>query len=490
MNCYNKHIRNATEHMKKMLCRFLFNKRNLVIVMSVESQWKRIEAEAICMEQKLWEHPELPLLEKESCEILVEWLCENGFHVTKDYLDVPNAFLAAYGKPPYITYLAEYDALKGLSNKAVPRKESNHQRAGHGCLHNQIGAVNTAAAIALKRYIQNEKTEDGVAVVGCPAEELLIGKVILLKKGAFNQSSVLLTHHVDYQTGVIARPTLGAISGEICFFGKSNHGGANRSFNALDCIENLIQTVDKLCSHEFKDISVEHIIRASGDMPNITPEKASVWYTLRHVDTNKAVNAYLKIEQFAKSIASIYNVQVKLKRITQTRGYLPNDTISDVLFDNISKLHFLDIEDEDKNFIKELVKATGCEDVFEDEKEEFVYLKNGVDRYSQDDGEASHFIPLGRVNFKMPEQIPLHSVFATAAANSMYMKKRACLMGETLYETGVSLIKDKTIIHKAKEELNRRVEKENETPFVVNIDDIQKVWQENPESFWNDTWMD
>ena len=48
--------------------------------------------------------------------------------------------------------------------------------AGHGCGHNLLGAASAVAAIAVKRFLEQENQEGTIRFYGCPEEELLSGK--------------------------------------------------------------------------------------------------------------------------------------------------------------------------------------------------------------------------------------------------------------------------------------------------------------------------
>src|SRR3972149_2558510 len=66
---------------------------------------------------------------------------KRGFRVERGVAGMPTAFVASYGQGrPVIAVLGEYDALPGLSQKAVPeRAPLEAGAAGHGCGHNLFG---------------------------------------------------------------------------------------------------------------------------------------------------------------------------------------------------------------------------------------------------------------------------------------------------------------------------------------------------------------
>ncbi|MGZ6072175.1 MAG: hypothetical protein ACXWK8_13235, partial [Myxococcaceae bacterium] len=86
--------------------------------------------------RKIWETPEIALKETKSAQALAEVLQKEGFKVTWGVGGEPTAFVATAGAgAPTIAFLAEYDALPGLSQKAgsVTRSAVVENGPGHGC---------------------------------------------------------------------------------------------------------------------------------------------------------------------------------------------------------------------------------------------------------------------------------------------------------------------------------------------------------------------
>ena len=215
------------------------------------------------------------MIEREGAQLMTEWLSGHGFMVQTNAGGLPTAFLAEYGSGgPSIGLLAEYDALPGLANEAVPHRAPLALAAGHGCAHNLIAGSNAGAAIAARYAMEELGLEGRLVVVGTPAEEIIWGKVALLAAGAFDGLDALLTSHVDYQTGALSRPCLAMCHGEFHYTGISSHSGALRRHNALETAELSVQTFERLRAHNFKDAQVTHVIRRGGLMPvshRITP---------------------------------------------------------------------------------------------------------------------------------------------------------------------------------------------------------------------------
>lgn len=436
---------------------------------------------------RLWRSPELPLMEYNSCRILEDWLAINGFDVERNLCSIPTAFRATYGSGgPVIGILAEYDALPGISNDAVPYRSSLSQAAGHGCMHSHIGGGNAGAAIAVKDYLAATGREGTVVVMGCPAEEILWGKVALLGRGGFEGIDVLLTCHVDYQNAAVSRPTLSCFNAEFSFRGSNNHAGAARSRNALDGVELSVATIERMRGHQFPDSSVEHVIRNGGLLPGITPDRASLWINVRNPSFERAQSAYEYVRTIIQRSADIAQVSVREGFIVGSRGYLPNETLARMLFDQLRDVGEVGYSTEELDVLSDLAEAeTGSDEVAC--TSELRYVDHGVDHYSQDDGEVSWRIPLGRVNWEIPQQIPLHSWSTTALAGMPMSHRGALMASETLYRGAVQLLRDESLVAAAKQELvDRLAGHEVTTPLYGSFDTLTT----QPGRLWDGTWLD
>src|SRR5262249_52087827 len=153
-------------------------------------------------------------MEWRAAELLCDWLEASGFEVSRGSHGIPTAFVAraGTGNGPCIGILAEYDALPGLDNEAAPIRKPRRKAAGHACGHNQIGAANVGAAIAAAQALAEARRSGRIPgqipgqiiVLGCPAEEILWGKTLMLERGLFDGCDALLTSHADYQNGVLS----------------------------------------------------------------------------------------------------------------------------------------------------------------------------------------------------------------------------------------------------------------------------------------------
>ena len=114
--------------------------------MSKKTAWSWIDEhrdELIRVPDDVWGFAEYDLLEEKSSRLIADTLRKHGFNVDLGVAGMPTAITAEWvsGKP-VIGLMGEYDALPGVSNKAVPRREPlDPDGFSHGCGHNIHGAT-------------------------------------------------------------------------------------------------------------------------------------------------------------------------------------------------------------------------------------------------------------------------------------------------------------------------------------------------------------
>ena len=342
-----------------------------------------------------------------------------------------------------------------------------------------------ALRLLLRRLCQELGIPGEIRVIGCPAEEILWGKIALLKAGVFNGIDVILTSHGDYQTGALSRPCQSVTSGELVFCGEAGHGGQQGHKNALLVAEQVVASAEKSCTEVFPDIRLRHVLRRSGVMPSITPAEARVWFTTRGYDFKTTQDAYAAIVREAEGIAREAGVTFREQFISETRGYLPNDTIGRTLFDVMSSLGPPQWSDSDLDFMRSLVAecSPGTQMTLDSNVR---YFDSGEDYYGQDDGDVSWRIPLGRVNWAYPAEIPIHHWAWTALSGHPASHPGALLACRTLAQAAVRLLTSPAIIDAALAELKDRTK-------AVALEEPRlgayEVLTRDPQSFWDATWV-
>ena len=455
---------------------------------SVRRHWAAVRGEIERHFAILWAEAELPNMERASAAALCGWLEAEDFQVERAACGLPTAFRASWrkGEGPRIGLLAEYDALPGTGNKAVPRREAGGKRAGHACGHNQIGPANVGAAIAARRAMAETGVAGEIVAIGCPSEEIVWGKLALLKAGAFERFDALLTSHGDYQNGAISRPCQSVLSGEIVFLGESGHGGGVRRQNALDAAELAVQSIERLRAHHYPDTSVEHVLRVAGNMPSVTPDEARLWLVTRHVDFERARDVYRFVVGVAEQAAGICQVEFREQFIAGTRGYLANDTLAKILLGNLERVGLPRYSGEDLAWMESLARATRPKEPFKLDRGLALHTE-GHDLYGQDDGEASWHVPLARANWAIPEQVPLHNWACSALTGHRASYPGPLMASEALALTTVELMTTASALEAAKTELERRRAGVTIDPPLLGA---YRTMTTAPETFWDATWVE
>lgn len=242
----------------------------------LEQNRERLESLAL----DIHAHPELGFEEHRTAAKLCDVLEAEGFTVTRGYRDLPTAFKAEYvfsESGPVITLIAEYDALPDV---------------GHACGHNLICTASVGAAMAAVQELRRAGATGRLQVVGTPAEEGGGGKIILLERGAFQDSDAVMMFH-PYSRTMVVRPALAATGLKLAFHGKAAHAASkpHLGVNALDACIQTFNAINAMRQHFPDEHKVHGIITHGGSAANIVPDYAEAKFMVRHkrMDTHHEI---------------------------------------------------------------------------------------------------------------------------------------------------------------------------------------------------------
>ena len=237
--------------------------------------------EEVC--RQVYDYAELGCEEVKTSRYLTDMLAKLGFTVTFPYGGLDTAFKAEYGSGhPKVAFLAEYDALPGYG--------PNHDQNGHACGHNWI-AANTFGACAVLAALAEHFTGT-IVYMGCPAEEMLGGKVNMVDNGCFDDIDAAMQIHIaGGDETKIAGQSLAIDSVEFTYYGKASHaaGHPENGINALDACYLMFDGVNALRQHTTPDSRIHGIIVNGGGAPNVVPNFAKSRFMVR-----AAERSYLK----------------------------------------------------------------------------------------------------------------------------------------------------------------------------------------------------
>ncbi len=240
-------------------------KLKLDVKRSIESQKDQL----IRLSVDIHDNPELGFKEEKAATWLASYLEDNGFRVERGIAGLATAFRATYGQEnPRIALLAEYDALPKI---------------GHACGHNIIGVSAVGAGVASRGVI--EQLGGSVVVMGTPGEEVLGGKIDMVKAGVFKEIDAAMIVHPDTRN-TPTQEALAASTLEVEFFGRPAHaaGQPHKGINALDAMILAFTSVNSLRQHIRKDARIHGIITDGGEAPNIVPAHSAATFLVRALD--------------------------------------------------------------------------------------------------------------------------------------------------------------------------------------------------------------
>ncbi len=286
------------------------------------------------LNKQIWSLAETALEEKESSYLLSSYLEEHGFSVQRGLAGMDTAFLAQWGcGSPRILYLAEYDALSQLGQNTVPYESPIAGKNGHACGHNLLGVGAVGAAMALKDYLQNSRISGTVALMGCPAEEIMVGKIKLAEAGYFKDYDIALTWHPDSVNQVSEYRYQAMYSVQFSFYGKPSHAAvspeAGRS--ALDAVELMNVGANYLREHIDPGARIHYVIQHGGEKPNIVPAFAQSWYYIRAPRNEIAADLFSRVCDIAQGAALMTGTKVETEVLSSCPATFINHALNNIL---------------------------------------------------------------------------------------------------------------------------------------------------------------
>ena len=417
--------------------------------------------------QEIWTHAEVGYQEEKSSALLQSTLKEAGFNVEAGVAGMPTAFVATYGSgSPIIGILAEFDALPGLSQAAVPQRKAIEGKAsGHACGHHLFGAASTAAAIAVKEWMANSGQSGTLRLYGTPAEEGGAGKVYMVREGLFDDVDAVLHWHPDDANDASPRVSLANKSAKFRFYGKSAHaaGAPDRGRSALDGVEAMTHMVNMLREHVPQESRIHYIITKGGDAPNIVPEFAEVYLYCRHPDRAQVHQNFEWIVKAAEGAALGTGTRMEYEVIHGLYNLMPNDVLSKVVYKNLKQVGGVTYTEKEKQFAEEIRKSfSGNLPPIESAGvvQPYDFLTGGG---STDVGDISWVVPTAgiRIATWVPGT-PAHSWQAVACGGTSIGNKGMMVAAKTLALSTYDLFQQPDALIEAKKELAERVGKDFE----------------------------
>ncbi len=436
---------------------------------------------------KVWEIAEVGLKEYRSAELLAEACRDEGFAVDMGIAGMPTAFLARWGQGgPVVGFLAEYDALPGLSQKVSLTQESLEEgKPGHGCGHNLLGVGALGAAFALKRSLQEKGAPGSVYLFGCPAEETITAKGYMVRDGYFDDVDAVFDWHPADANGVNMRTTLACDSVVFTFTGRAAHAAANPEWgrSALKAVELMNAGVNYLREHTSGDARIHYVITDGGGEPNVVPARAGVWYYIRAPRRRQVEDLTRRVLLCAEGAAMMTETEVKADFLDKCYNMVPNRALSRTAHEEFQAVGAPPVSPDQEDFIQGLKKLLTREQMEEAlrfykiplDYEHSMHMHvspleeaGGVSPGTTDAADVSWKAPLAHVRVACkPLGVPGHTWQAVAAFGSEVGVQGMLTAAAVLARAGWRFMSDPELRRAAAAELKEHLRQEPFKPALT-----------------------
>jgi aminobenzoyl-glutamate utilization protein B len=411
---------------------------------------------------QIWNWAELGYKEERSAALLSKTLEEAGFAVERGVAGIPTAFVATYGSgAPVIAILAEYDALPGLAQEAMPEKKPiEGKAAGHGCGHHLFGTASVAAAIEIKKSIAAGSLKGTIRLYGSPAEEGGSGKVYLVREGLFQGVDAVLHWHPGAENSITMTSALANSSAKFRFYGTSAHASASpeRGRSALDAVEAMNHMVNLMREHMPSNARIHYVITNGGKAPNVVPDFAEVYYYVRHPDREVVRQLFDRVAKAAQGAAIGTETRTDYEVIGGTYDLLINKTLAAAMQQNLEQVGGLTYTEEEKTFARAIQKTLGFEAPSPNAAATVAPLRQTVDAGggSTDVGDVSWNVPtVGLRTATWVPGVPAHSWQAVACGGTEIGTKGMMAAAKVLAFTAADLFANPALLQSAKKEFDQ-----------------------------------
>ncbi|HEV3057691.1 MAG TPA: amidohydrolase [Vicinamibacterales bacterium] len=313
------------------------------------------------MNDQVFSFAELGFQEFETTKYLTGILRQNGFSIQENLAGIPTGWMASWGSgKPVIALGSDIDDIPQASQKpGVAYHDPIIEGApGHGEGHNSGMPLQIAAALAVKKIMEQQHLSGTLRLWPGVAEELDGAKAYYVRAGAFKDVDISIFVHVgsNMQANWGESSSNALVSVEYHFTGESAHAAAApwRGRSALDAVELMDTGWNFRREHLRLQQRSHYVITNGGDQPNVVPPNATVWYYFR--DTNHPnTKALWEIgDKMAQAATMMTDTEVSSRLLGSAWSGHFNKTIAEVMHTNIERVGLPQWSEADQTLAKAL----------------------------------------------------------------------------------------------------------------------------------------
>jgi aminobenzoyl-glutamate utilization protein B len=336
----------------------------------------------------LWDFHEPAWREYRSAAFYVDLLRERGFDVEEGSGGMPTAFRATWGRGgPVVAAYAEYDAVPGNSQEAVPfrkpREGVHEQAAGHTDPHSALGTGALGGVLAARAALERHGLDGTLVFFGEPAEKVCGSKPVHALRGCYEGLDAAISFHPAYipaysntvrwdthcgsywsavYTFECPEPEGWAAMGASA--ATANPHTTARAPGAIDAIC-LMYTTSKLLKEAMLPHSgtwtVNEAILAAGQATadNEPPRFGQIQYASRAPTLEMQQRIFAVLDANAEHVAAITHCTVRKGWVAKTRPGLPNHALAELCYANLELVGPPSWGEEARAFGRELERSLG-----------------------------------------------------------------------------------------------------------------------------------
>jgi aminobenzoyl-glutamate utilization protein B len=333
-------------------------------------------------------------------------------------------------------------------------------QAGHGCGHHLFGTASVAAAIEIKKLMDEKKIQGTIKLYGTPAEEDGSGKVYMVRDGLMKDVDVMLEWHPGAANHVQYGSTLAIVSVKFRFHGLSAHAAAapDKGRSALDAVESLDFMANMMREHIPQDARMHYVITKGGKAPNVVPDFAEVYYFVRHHNKDMVQQIFDRLVNAAKGAALGTGTTMDYEITDGEFEILPNRTLAELMQSNLQKVGGVNYTADEIAFAKKIQSSFtyAVPDIAEAGKVDSLNSTLQLSMASSDVGDVSWNVPtIGMSAATWVPGTPPHSWQAVASGGTDIGIKGLMVAAKTMSLTAIDLFTNPAVIEKATKEFQK-----------------------------------
>ncbi len=313
------------------------------------------------MNDMVFSFGELGFQEFETSKYLTDILKQNGFTIEHGIAGIPTAWTAKWGSgKPVIALGSDIDDIPQASQKpGVAYHDPMIDGApGHGEGHNSGMPLQIAAALAVKKVMEQQHLQGTLMLWPGVAEELVGTKAYYVRAGVFKDVDISIFTHVGDNLGVSWGDgnQNGLVSVQYGFTGESAHaaGAPWRGRSALDAVELMDVGWNFRREHLRLQQRSHYVITNGGDQPNVVPPNAAVWYYFRETSYEEIKKLWEIGDRMAQAATMMTDTEVKSTVLGSAWPGHFNKTIAETMQANIEKVGLPQWSEADQTLAKAL----------------------------------------------------------------------------------------------------------------------------------------